>query len=98
MAITELPIPPEAETDPRARELIRVWAAHGEQHISIATGLWDDPATWGIALADLAVHVANAYQLTNGRNRGDALARIRSGFDAEWEHPTCKPKGRLLDD
>jgi hypothetical protein len=28
MDVKELPIPPEAETDPNAIELVRVWAAH----------------------------------------------------------------------
>lgn len=84
----ELPIPPIAKSDSGARELVRVWAAKGNQHVSIATGLWDDPATWGIMLVDLAKHVAQSYKQTYGRNPDEVLERIRKGFDAEWGHPT----------
>ena len=84
----ELPVPPEADIDPNARELCRVWAASGKQHLSIATGLWPDPAAWGILLVDLARHIARAYEQTDGLRQDDTLARIRSGIDAEWSHNT----------
>jgi hypothetical protein len=64
----ELPIPELALGDDNARELVRVWAAHGAQHVSLATGLWKDPAAWGIMLVDLARHVAKAYQSAGGCN------------------------------
>ncbi len=92
----QLPIPPAAADDDRAVELVRVWAAKGKQHVSLATGLWDDPASWGIMLVDLAKHVANAYEQTTGQNRDDVLNRIKAGFDAEWEKETDTPTGRLL--
>jgi hypothetical protein len=93
-----LPVPPAAEADPKSRELIRVWAAGGKQHVTLATGLWDEPAFWGIALVDLAKHVANAYELAGKFKSTDALARIRDGFRAEWEHATDEPFGELLDE
>lgn len=80
----ELAIPPAAETDENARELVRVWAASGKQHVAIATGLWRDPAAWGIMLVDLARHLARAYELSEELDSGDVLARIRQGMDAEW--------------
>src|SRR5262249_25485952 len=43
----ELAIPAAALVDDQARELARIWAAGGQQHIALATGLWDDPASWG---------------------------------------------------
>jgi hypothetical protein len=94
----QLPTPPAAYTDKNARELVRVWAAHGEQHVSIATDLWDDPAAWGILLADLAIHVANAYQTNCGKDPAEILKRIRESLNAEWDHPTGQPTGGLLGD
>ena len=94
----ELPIPPAALSGSSAIELARVWAANGKQHISLATGLWDDPAKWGIMLVDLAKLIADAYHKTDGRNADEVLLRIRDGFDAEWGSPTDKPSGDLLDD
>lgn len=83
-----LPIPPEAEADPKSIEIARVWAAGGGQHVTMKTGLWDDPAAWGLMLVDLARHAANAYAQTEGRDREDVLRRIKAGFDAEWNAPT----------
>lgn len=80
----ELPIPENAATTDDAVELVRVWAAKGGQHVSLATGVWDDPAAWGLMLVDLAQHVASAYAETTGMERDAVLARIKSGFDAEW--------------
>ncbi len=98
MELKQLPIPPAVEKDPKALELIRVWAAHGKQHISLATDIWEDPAAWGILLVDLAKHVALAYQLGSGRNSAVVLKRIKEGFDVEWESPTDEPSGRIYDD
>ena len=94
----ELPIPPTATRDSKAREIARIWAAGGGQHVSLASGLWDDPASWGIMLVDLANHVANAYHLRAGMDRSEALTRIREGFDAEWESSTDEVQGGLHDE
>lgn len=84
----ELPVPPSVSTDTRARELARIWAAHGEQHVSLDVSLWRDPAAWGLLLVDLAHHVANAYADTQGLDRSAALARIREAFEVEMDSPT----------
>jgi hypothetical protein len=88
MRLNELPIPPAVLDDAKARELIRVWAASGKQHLSLATGLWDDPAAWGITLVDLARNLARAYEQSKGLDRQKALARIREGMEAEWSEDT----------
>jgi len=93
----ELPKPPSVVDDEKARELVRVWAAHGRQHVTIATGLWDDPAAWGMMLVDLAKHVADAYEQQSQRNYQDSLRRIKAGFDAEWSHATDTPTGHVMD-
>jgi hypothetical protein len=83
----ELPPPPDATRTPEAAEILRAWAAPGKPaHFSLRT-TWQDPAAWGLMLADLARHAAQAYE-RDGRNPTEALARIRAGFDAEWTVPT----------
>ena len=89
----ELPVPAAAKSDASARELARVWAAGGKQHVSLATGLWSDPGAWGLLLVDLARHVANAYEEMEGRDPSQVLARIRDAFDVEWQNPTDTPSG-----
>jgi len=93
----QLPIPEPAARDARAIEILRVWAAGGKQHVSLASGLWDDPANWGIMLVDLAKHIANAFEQSRGMDHLVVLERLRAGFDAEWVSPTDKPGGGLID-
>lgn len=92
----ELVVPPGAKSDPEAQELVRVWAAHGSQHVTIAAAAWEDPATWGIMLVDLARHVANYYSTEHGMDRADILARIKALFEAEWESPTSEADGCVV--
>jgi len=83
-----LPPPPEVAGDPVAVEIARVWITSEGQRASLAGGLWDDPAAWGLMLVDLARQVADAFARDQGADPAAALARIREGFDAEWDHPT----------
>ena len=83
-----LPIPDVVRSDEDAVELVRVWAASGKLHISIATSVWEDPAAWGIMIVDLAKHVARAYELGESADYQQTLSRIKSGFDAEWGSST----------
>ena len=89
----ELPIPVAAASEASSFELVRVWAAGGKQHISLATCVWDDPGAWGIMLVDLAKLVASAYGETTEMDYAQALAQLKSGFDAEWGSPTDEPTG-----
>lgn len=78
-------VPDSVKNDDNAVELIRVWAASGQQHISIATDVWENPAAWGIMLVDLARHISKSYV---GENSDHVLQLIKQGFDAEWSEPT----------
>ena len=91
----ELVIPPRAKEDPDSFEIARVWIAMKNQHCSLRIGVWDDPAAWGILLADLAKHVAKAYHQDKGLNEGGALMKIQEGFAAEFDSPTDTPTGQI---
>ncbi|MFH0344932.1 MAG: DUF5076 domain-containing protein [Chromatiales bacterium] len=93
----ELPIPPDAVKDTQAKEIVRIWAGGDLQHISLDSQIWDDPAAWGLLLVDLARHVSAAYQQLEGSDPMETLARIKEGFDAEWNAPTDEHKGGLMD-
>jgi hypothetical protein len=69
--------------DPRAQEILSVLVAEGRTQVLLRTDAWEDPAAWGILLVDLARHVANAYGGQQGA--AQALARVKAGFDAEWD-------------
>lgn len=82
--LNELPVPGPAAEDKRAREILRLWATGGKPRISIETDDEDGPAGWGIALVDLARHVAVAYEETGEMKGPEVLDRIKQAFEANW--------------
>ena len=91
-----LSIPPVAQRDKASFEVLRVWIAEQGQHVSIRSGAWEDPFAWGIVLADLARHIANAHQLQSAAIDKDAfLDRLLEGFEAEIDNPTDEPEGEV---
>lgn len=98
MASTDqLVIPDAAKDDSHSFELLRVWVANKGQHVSLRAGVWNDPAAWGIMLADLARHVANAYQQDAGLDHSKTLRRIKNALDVELASPTDEPSGQVTD-
>ena len=92
----DLDPPPVAMSNAEAVEILRVWAAPGApQELTLRT-CWQDPGAWGLLLADVARHAAQAYQ-REGHDPSEVLRRIRELFDAEWSSPTDDPKD-LTDD
>ena len=87
--------PPIATANPQAVEVLRVWAAPGVSQQLTLRSVWKDPAAWGLLLVDVARHVSRAYAV-DGRDEKEVLARIRAGFDAEWEKPADVPQTRKL--
>jgi len=92
----ELSAPTSALNDPNGTEIIRGWVANNGLEISLLPGAWDDPAAWGIALADVIRHLADAYSQTQGRSREDTVARITSLIHAELDAPTDQPSGGFV--
>jgi hypothetical protein len=88
--------PPAAQRDKAGFEVLRVWIAEQGQHVSIRSGAWEDPFAWGIVLADLARHIANAHELQNDKiNKEAFLERLLEGFEAEIDNPTDEPEGEV---
>jgi hypothetical protein len=88
--IRELDPPPIANSNSHAVEVLRVWAAPGlPQQLTLRT-TWKDAGAWGLLLADIARHAANAYA-NEGQNRAEALGKIRQLLDAEFSRPTDNP-------
>jgi Domain of unknown function (DUF5076) len=85
--IRELEVPPIANSNPQATEVLRVWAAPGLPQQLTLRITWKDSGAWGLLLADVARHAAKAYA-NEGYNAADVLARIRQLLDAEFSSPT----------
>jgi hypothetical protein len=91
----QLRVPEPARSDAKSFELLRVWIAHQDQHISMRVGVWNEPEAWGMMLADLARHVAASFEQAEKRDPVETLARIKAGFEAEMESPTEEVQGEL---
>ena len=74
-------------TEAEASEVVRAFVVDGGLQVQLQIA-FDDPAVWGILLADIARHAARAYAGENICSEDEALERIKSMFDAEWDAPT----------
>jgi hypothetical protein len=82
----DLEPPPIASSNSQAVEILRVWAAPGQpQQLTLRT-TWKDAGAWGLLLADIARHAANAYA-NEGQNSAEVLARIQQLLNAEFSQP-----------
>ena len=97
-----LPLPPLLAHN---TEIARVWLCGDEDsgrslRVTLRSSVFSDPerpehgaVTWGIALADIARHVADAISSQHGVDEGVALANIARVFAAEIGSPTFDDRG-----
>jgi hypothetical protein len=71
----ELPVPEAATTDQHSREMLRAWVIDNGLHCSLDVGGAgeNEAILWGILLSDVARHVADAEEETEGTPSGDTL-------------------------
>ena len=82
-----LPAPPGA-LETGGNEILRAAiVASGDLQITMLRA-FDDPAMWGLALADVARHAARIFAIETSTNEDSALERICAAFAAEMESPT----------
>jgi hypothetical protein len=91
----DLPAPAEVEGDPNATEVLRAWVANGGLVCALRPETWKDASSWGIVLADVARHVANAVKDVNGDDPAITVARIRAMFNRELSDPTDEATGHF---
>jgi hypothetical protein len=97
----ELPIPPDAAADDRSLEMIRVWLADGKQHCVLNIGFWEERGinechAWGILLAGMLHHIANAHEKEYGRDPRETINRVRESLVIEMEHATSDRLGEFV--
>jgi hypothetical protein len=82
----QLAVPVAAQQDAASFELLRVWVAQQSQQISLRPGIWQDPAAWGVMLADLARNIVTVHAENDDDLDAEAfLAALLEGFDTEIE-------------
>ena len=94
-----LMLPPAAETDDNAIEMLRAWIADGGIHCVLNAGHWhngsdiDEPHAWGIMLADIANHISNAMEDVAGFDRRESLKMVTESFNTEIANRTSEHRG-----
>ena len=88
----ELVIPPGIEGDPAAAEVLRAWLAHGDLHCTLKPTIWPDPSAWGMLLADVARHVADAVT-KKGQSRDEVIESIRDAFEEALDAQDVESEG-----
>lgn len=91
----DLAVPSEVEGDSQAKEVLRAWIANGGLVCALRPEAWKDPSAWGIVLADVTRHVANAVKALGGDDPASTAVRIRAVFDSELTDPTDEPTGHF---
>jgi hypothetical protein len=79
--LNELSAPPDAK-EQGGNEVLRAFIVGGGVSIAVQRA-FDDPATWGRLLADVARYVAGLYGRESAISEEDALAEIRHMIEAE---------------
>ena len=101
MAKRELPHPPAIEGDEGAREMIRVWIAHEDLHLSLNLGMYadnpdweiDERDAWGELLSDVIKHIANGLEKSHGWEKPATASRIRDALLAHLRRKTGVVEG-----
>ena len=78
-------VPEAVKRAQHASELLRAWATSEGQVFSVRVEHWEDPAAWGLLLADLARHIAESYGAAGLRPKEYALERLLAGLRVELE-------------
>ena len=94
----ELLIPPPAQTDPNAVEVVRAWIANGGLHCSLSPLVWPERETigWGILTSDIIRHVADALHRHRGFDKKATIEEIRDALNKELDAPTAEADGDFV--
>jgi hypothetical protein len=90
--------PIEGELPANAVELLRAWVVDGNLHCQLNIGPGDEDATvvFAILLSDVARHVADVVQQTQGIPASETLTKLRQHFSAELNAAASYPEHRLV--
>ena len=84
----ELPIPPDVLEDKQAVELLRAWEISEGGRMIVNPHAFENPATWGIILADALQHICGAYNHYYNIDPEQLKFAILKTFMAEVQSPT----------
>ena len=92
---TSLGIPENADKEPEAQELLRLWTTANGERVALHVDGSIPVEGWGIMLADLARHLANAYAQKGHGSIQDNYREILASFLLEAGDPTDTVSGSI---
>lgn len=78
-------------------EVMRAWIVDGKLHVSLMPTAFEKKEAWGILLADVTNHIANALAESKGFDSGKTVAAIADLYNKELSQPTDEPTGQFID-
>jgi hypothetical protein len=93
-----LVIPPAAQRDENAIQMLSAWIAERGLHCTLNIGMWHadgkpEAPAWGILLADVIRHIASAIREEHGTDAEATIQAVLDSLHKELEEPTSKVKG-----
>lgn len=95
-AAKALNVPHEVAADEAAFEIARVWIGRKKMYVGLSVGRYlqlgrkDEPAIWGVILADLSRHVARGLREDFNLDEDATLRELRASLDKELNKPTSR--------
>jgi uncharacterized protein (DUF2267 family) len=95
-----LVIPPAAQRDENAIQMLSAWIAENGLHCTLNVGMWHahgkpEAPAWGILLADVVRHIANAIRDEHGTDAAAIINAVVRALHEELDNPTSKAKGEF---
>jgi hypothetical protein len=96
-----LPVPPAALRDEKTVHMLGSWIAEEGLHCSLNVGFFqanghDEPRAWGIMLADVVRHLADALSKDQGMERQASIEAMLSALQDELAEPTSDTDGDFV--
>jgi hypothetical protein len=93
-----LVIPPAAQRDDQAVQMLSAWVAERGLHCTLNIGHFhaqghNEASAWGTLLADVVRHIANAMQSEHGATAEQTIQAVISALLTELDAPTSKVHG-----
>ena len=78
--------------------MLSAWIAEQGLHCVMKVGMWDatgadEPRAWGVLLADVVRHIADAHQKEFGRDHEEVVAEIVASLERELDEPSSSRSG-----
>jgi hypothetical protein len=95
-----LVVPPAAQRDENAIQMLSAWIAEEGLHCTLNVGMWHaqgrpEAESWGIVLADVVRHLANALHEDLGSDVSKSIDEIVASLIRELEDPTSEAEGEF---